>query len=638
MVSERSRPQARCGSRRAARSARLACGTCALPCARARGSCWAAILAAWLSVGCSAPPEVDAGPVPLTLATAPPAAVELPWSATEIALPQTARTVAAVEKPAGNHFAVATAHPLATRAATAVLGRGGTAVDALVAASFMLTVVAPQSTGIGGGGFAVVVPGDQRPARAVDFRETAPAATAVRDYLTAEGRLVPERSQHHGLAVAVPGYVAGLWRLHRRFGALPWAELVQPAVATAARGFPVGRDLARSLELVAPAMNPAARAQFLNDGQPLRPGEVLRQPALARTLAAIGAEGPTAFYSGAIADDIVQTVQAAGGKLSHADLLAYEVREFAPLVGHVGELDILTMPQPSAGGAQVLAMLEAIGQLSPEAHLATDPGALAHVFAEVMRRSFALRLAFSGDVARPAQSLDEAFPLAARLRLNQSLDLRRATPTARLPELGTGRAGENHANTSHVAVVDSTGMAVSATHTVNLYLGSGLATRGGVILNNEMDDFTFATADSNAFGLAGSAQNLARPGARPVSSMSPVIVLQHGQPRLVVGSPGGTRIPTTVLQVLARHLLLGQPLDAAVAAARVHHQAKPDVAVVETGAAADAVAATLKARGHSVERSPPWCNVQAVRRDCNASTCTWEAVSDPRAEGGAATR
>jgi gamma-glutamyltranspeptidase/glutathione hydrolase len=607
-----------------------------------RFSHWVALFA--LLVGCSAAPvEVQTcGPVALPQQPTPVAVPSQPWTVAQMALPQVAQ-VEVAQTPDGHHFAAATAHPLATRAAADVLRKGGTAVDALVAASFMLTVVVPQSTGIGGGGFAIVQPGDARQARAYDFRETAPAAMVLADYLTPDGKAIAERSQHHGLAVATPGYVAGLWRLHRRFGSLPWAQLVQPAVDTARRGFPVGRDLARCIALVQQHLNAPALRVFLKNGQPLKEGETLVQERLAATLQRIADDGPTAFYAGAIAEDIVATTQAAGGKLAMADLLQFDTREFAPLAGRVAGLDMLTMPQPSAGGAQVLAMAEAFTALPMDMRSGADPNKLAHAFAEVMRRSYALRLAYSGDAAKPAKTLDDAFPAMARELVNAGFDGQHATPTAKLPALPPGKAalpdgkiGENHQNTSHVAIVDGSGMAVSSTHTVNLQLGSGLMTEGGIVLNNEMDDFTFALDAANYFGLAGSAANLAKPGARPVSSMSPSIVLKDGQPLLVLGSPGGTKIPTTVFQVLARHLLLGQPLAAAVAAVRVHHQAKPDNVLVEEAPLGDALVKGLESRGHEVKRLPAWCNVQAVRRACGAEKrCVFEAVSDPRAEGGA---
>lgn len=586
---------------------------------------------AWLllPLACAPVPVLvtDAGPIPFAAQPQPEKPELAPLTLADLKAQQD------VVAQSGQ-FAVATAHPLATQAAVDVLKKQGTAVDALVAASFMLAVVVPQSTGIGGGGFAVVWPGDNRQARAVDFRETAPEKTDLHDYLDPEGKALPQLTQHHGLAVATPGYVAGLWRLHRKFGSLPWVTLVQPAVEVARRGFPIGRDLAKSIQNAVPFLNAPAKRVFAPGGVPLKPDDVLKQPELAQTLQLIADEGPNAFYSGPLAADLVKTVQDAGGKLTLEDLQRYEVREFAPLEGDVAGRHLLTMPQPSAGGAQVLAMAEHFGALPVQ--WPADPALLPHVFAELMRRSFVLRLAFTGDVHKPAATLDAAFPLAARKLLQNSLDLQHATPTDKLPQLPPGNVGENHANTSHVSIIDGAGMAVASTHTVNLYLGSALVTQGGVLLNNEMDDFTFALQSSNYFGLAGSAQNLARPNARPVSSMTPLIVLEHGKPVLVLGSPGGTRIPTTVFQIMARLLWLHEPLKDAVHALRVHHQARPDNVFVEEGAAGDGLAKALIERGHTVVRQPPWCNVQAVSRTCADGKCALEAVSDPRGEGAAA--
>ena len=542
------------------------------------------------------------------------------------------------------HFAVATAHALSTGAAQAALQAGGSAVDALVAASFMLTVVQPQSTGIGGGGFAVIRPGDGKDARAFDFREEAPAATKLSDYLDAQGKAIAVRSRNHGLAVAVPGYVAGLWLLHQRYGKIAWRSLVAPSAQVAEQGFAIGGELAAAIAASADVLPESGRALFLPRGVPLHPGHLLRRPALARTLTRIAQEGPDAFYKGSIAKDLADCVQKAGGHLTEADLAAYQVREMAPLQGEVFGLHALTMPQPSSGGAQVLAMAEMLDAWSHAAaggNGFVDPKWTVHALAEAMRRSFLLRLAVAGDAQRPAATLDEAFPSAARASLSATFDPQRATPSATLPKLAAASTlPEQRTNTSHVAILDARGMAVSSTHTVNLYLGSGIiAEESGVLLNNEMDDFTFSLTDENAFGLAGSAANLARPGARPVSSMAPLILLDHGQPSLVLGSPGGTRIPTTLLQVLAFHLRAGQALADAVAHVRLHHQAWPDATGVEDGAQGDVVAKALQERGHPVTRRGPWCNVQAVRRvPLPDGRFRFEAVSDPRAEGMAVAR
>jgi gamma-glutamyltranspeptidase/glutathione hydrolase len=538
------------------------------------------------------------------------------------------------------HFAVATAHPLATAAAEAALRAGGSAVDAWVAASVMLTVVTPQSTGIGGGGFALVWQPDSKTVDAWDFRETAPATVVREDFLDPAGKPIPARSQRHGLAVGTPGYIAGLWALHQQHGRLPWRDLILPAAKAAEQGVAVTPQLAAAIGFSQSGLHPSAAALFAPDGKPLAAGQLLRWPKLAVTLTKIANEGQKAFYSGPIAADLARSTQAAGGKLTEADLVGYQPRKVRPLKGSFFGYEVLTMPQPSAGGAQVLAMGEFL-----QAWLANRPHrertAVSNALIESMRRSFALRLAFAGDPTSPAETLDAAFPATARAALRESYQAGRASATAGLPKLApppTTPVGEGHDNTSHVSIVDGRGMVVTSTHTVNLLLGSGIvAHESGILLNNEMDDFSMSEDSSNAFGLAGSKANLVRAGARPVSSMSPILLLENGIPLLAVGSPGGTRIPTTVLQVLYWHLQAGDRLATAVAHLRLHHQAWPDVASVETGARADGVAAELTAAGHKVERRSPWCNVQAVRAHrLGDGRIQWEAASDPRGEGSAA--
>ena len=564
-----------------------------------------------------------------------------PFLAADFALPQVA-TASGWDPQAGAtsapHFAVATAHPLATRAAVRALQQGGTAADALVAASFALTVVRPQSTGIGGGGFAVVVPQGSKPAQVFDFRETAPAATQRQSYLDAAGHAVAERSRWGGLAVAVPGYVAGLWAIHRAYGRLPWRELVEPSAALAERGFEVDIQLSLSIGETLPHLDANARAVFAPQGPPLQPGQILRWPRLARTLHQLAQGGAAVFYHGAIADDLTESVQKAGGTLTAADLAQYVVRQGEPLQGQVGNLQAWTMPQPSAGGAQILAMAQWRGQLQAIKPFPTDLAAARHWLVELMRRSFVLRLAFTSDSQPPPIALDFAFPPAARARLLQGFDLERATPTEALPKLdGALHVSqlEKGENTSHVSIIDSSGLAIASTHTINLMLGSGvMGARSGILLNDEMDDFSMTTQDSNAFGLHGSPANLVEPGKRPVSSMSPIILTKAGQPVLVTGTPGGTHIPTTVMQILAWRLWGGLSLAQAVAQPRVHHQAFPDVVEVEP--AAGPWVADLAKRGHQVTIGlRPWCDSQSVEVDRSSGPSRLTAVSDPRGIGGA---
>ena len=606
--------------------------------------------AGWLSIGalvCACRSGERRDPAPPAPA-APVAAAPVPVDVARTHMPQRA---------VGRMAAVATAHALSTQAAQHALLRGGSAVDALVAASMMLSVVQPQSTGIGGGGFAIVLAADGS-ASALDFRETAPAAMRLGDYLDATGNAVADRSRRGGLSVAVPGYVAGLGVLHARYGKRPWSEDVAEAVDVAQRGFPIGAELAQAIGVVQGSLSPAGRAGFLPRGVVPKVGDVLAFPHLAATLRAIAAEGPDAFYRGAIAGDLARTAQQAGGRMTEADLAAYRPRWVEPLRGRAFDSDILTMPQPSAGGAQLLAMADLVAGWQAERDLACTtlvrpkgkpqaapvrffPGPcplpldeVPHLWAEAMRRSFVLRLRLSGDGGTTARALADVYPPAAMQDVAADYAPHRAALSSRW--LAPTAPKEAAPNTSHVSIIDADGMAVSSTHTVNLLLGSGVVGKeSGVLLNDEMDDFTFAVGAPNAFGLVGSAANLARPGARPVSSMTPVIMTRHGQIALVVGTPGGTRIPTVVMQVMAR--VAAQGLAAAVAAPRIHHQALPDQVDVETGQpGADLLAEQLSLRGHMVHRRGPWCNVQAIALLRSATGTQWEAVSDPRGEGGAA--
>ena len=599
-----------------------------------------------------AAPSVQA-PAPAAAAAPDPAAVAAPTvgapslpdapaaaTATKAAAPSKEgpplRTFDLPLRAQGGGAAVATAHPLATRAAAGALHRGGNAIDALVAASFVLSVVTPQSTGIGGGGFAIVAPASGA-ATAWDFREAAPSAGALSDYLDAAGKPVAARSQRHGLAVGVPGLVAGLWTLHQRYGKRPWAELLQPAIDAAERGFAVGEALHDATVAVQAELDGSALALVAPGGQALVAGDVLRQPAQAETLRAIAARGSDGFYKGPVAADLVATVAARGGKLSLQDLAGYQVREVAPLAGRIFGFDALTMPQPSAGGAQLLAMaefLQAHGRkAAPAGKAAPIDAADAHALVEAMRASYLLRLAYSGDPGKGAARLDDVYPVASRRKLLRGFSAAKAGTSTRIAVPG-GKL-ENHDNTSHVSIIDQDGMAVASTHTINLLFGAGIVgSQSGVWLNNELDDFSFAEDASNAFGLAGSKANMFRPLARPVSSMSPVVLRDSkAGVRLVAGSPGGTRIPTAVLQVIWRHLVAGQPLDGAVQAGRVHHQAFPDEVWIEPGQAN--LSAALGKLGHTVVEKARWCNVQAIGRTAQQGQWVLEAVSDGRGEGGA---
>ncbi len=582
--------------------------------------------------------------------------------------------------------AVATAHPLATAAAVEVLREGGNAADAAVAAAFALSVVEPQSSGLGGGGFALVWSERERKATVLDFREVAPAAASA-DLFTRPD--VPLRaSLDGGLAVAVPGAAKGYAELARRFGTRPLSRLVEPAAQLAENGFRLGpafvdraterlgclrSDEASARELLLPSEKPPRNPKLLprkgEDGGPTVPpvGATLVRRELAQTLRLLGKE-PEAFYRGSLARRIAEAVRARGGVLTEGDLYRYRVRELTPLEGRYRGRRILTMPPPSAGGAIVLGLL---GALEPEEPRAGGyrPERFLHVMIEAMKRLYARRAVRLGDPAqvRGARAAAEemASPAFAE-KLRASIG-ERATPAGEIdgtlpgepgparpagPAAGEGEAspaagatgqgeasspatGAEKGETSHVSVIDAQGNAVVLTTTVNYYFGACVTVPGtGLLLNDEMDDFDRAPGEENAYGLVGRGPNAVAPGKVPLSSMAPTLVFDpFGRLVLAVGAAGGARIPTAVAQAIIHVVDDGMQLDEALGAPRLHHQHLPDVTQVEENGLEAATAQALEARGHhlSFARSR-WPNAQAVGV---AASGLFEAAANPRYEGRA---
>ncbi len=525
----------------------------------------------------------------------------------------------------GRRGVVSSASPEASAAGVAMLRAGGNAVDALVAASFAVSVARPESTGLGGGGFALTWDRATSAWSALDGREVAPAAARASTYATS-----PRASLDGPRAAGVPGLVAMLARLHREQGRLPWRQVLEPAIRLAEEGVPVTEALARAIERRTDvlARHPASAALFLPGGVPLQAGDRLVQADLGRTLRTLAADGPDAFYRGALAATIAREVEAAGGFLRATDLEGYEVRRREPVVGRYRGATVASFPPPSAGGALLVQMLrvlegwdlQRLGWHGPE-HV--------HRLAETMRRAYADRSAHVGDpdfVDVPLAWLTSG-ERAAQIR--GEIDLARATPSERVhPGSPTG---VERPNTTHISVIDAAGNAASSTQTINTGLGSGYVVPGtGLLLNNEMDDFATEPGRPNAFGLVQGAQNAVAPGRRPLSSMSPTIVLDaRGEVALVVGSPGGSKITTAVLQVVSNLLDFGMSPAEAVAAPRVHHQWQPDQLVVEPGLP-EATVRGLAARGHRVQVADAGLgDVQAIFvRGPNRT-----GVSDPRGEG-----
>lgn len=524
---------------------------------------------------------------------------------------------------------VSSVHPIASEVGAAILNEGGNAVDAAVAVGFALAVVHPSAGNLGGGGFMVIRLADGT-VTSLDYREVAPRQATRDMYLDSLG-ILTERSVIGHLAAGVPGSVAGLAEAQRRFGRLPLARVLAPAVRLAQDGFVLDDHRSRSLTHAAPRLRrfEASQRQFLlPNGEAPPAGTRLVQRDLARTLRAIADSGPDAFYTGPIADLIVAEMERGGGLITKEDLASYQPIWRDPVVISYRDHTIYSMPPASSGGVtmgEILNILEGFGALPP---FGSAPQV--HLVAEAMRRAFTDRNHFLGDPAFVTMPLDRLLSKSYARELRRDIDPDRATPTTTLRP-GVGESQE----TTHYSVVDSGGNAVSVTTTINSGYGSAVTVAGaGFLLNNEMDDFTAAPGQPNQYGLVQGDANAIAPGKRMLSAMTPSIVLDPaGQLLLVVGTPGGPTIITTVTQVISNVIDHGMSLAQAVAAPRVHHQALPDELVYEAGGLLPDVVARLEAMGHQVrERSDTSGEVAAIIRAGSG----WIGVADPRSGGGSA--
>jgi gamma-glutamyltranspeptidase/glutathione hydrolase len=532
----------------------------------------------------------------------------------------------------------------AARAGRAMLERGGNAVDAAIATAFALAVTQPFSAGLGGGAF-ILIRTALGEVLAIDARETAPAA-ATRDMFRQPG--VPEGASLAGpLAVATPGFVAGCAVALERWGSLPLADVLAPAIALAEKGFAIGRYHARMIEgmrargLVA-RFPDTARIQFPPEGTPARMGWRLVQPELAATLRRFASEGTGAFYHGDLAAALVESVSSRGGILTREDLAAYQPVIRDPVVGSYRGYKIYTFPPPSSGG---IALVESLNVLEGIDLAALGPGSSAsiHQIAEVMKLSFADTLAYVGDpdfVSVPASRI-MAKPYAAKLRARLAPTAWWQRPPTRWFEgerpirvEGPGLPAHD-AGTTHLSTSDSAGNAVALTMTINTPYGSGItAGHTGILLNNEMDDFAIAPDQPNAYGLVDRlGANAIAARKRPRSSMTPTIIEKEGRLFMVTGSPGGPRIVTTTLLSVLNVIDYGMDASQAVSAPRFHHQWEPDVLYLEPATVRD-VADALRERGHVVEvEERDWSAAEAIVVDPGGAF--WGG-SDPRRDGLAA--
>jgi gamma-glutamyltranspeptidase/glutathione hydrolase len=524
------------------------------------------------------------------------------------------------------HAMVASAHQLASAVGADILQRGGNAIDAAVAVGFALAVVQPVAGNIGGGGFMVIRLTDGS-VYALDYREVAPRAARQNMYVDSAGNVLVSSLTGH-LSVGVPGSVAGMFEAHRRFGHLPWADLLAPAVKLARDGHTIDAVRSRNIALEAHrlVLFPASRALLLQQGEALPPGTLLVQPDLARTLQLIADSGPPAFYSGSIANLMVDEMKRGAGIITKEDLAGYQAKWRTPLRIVYRRDTVYTMPPPSGGGvtlAEILNVTEGYPTLPPFGSVA-----LMHLQAEAMRRAFIDRNAYLGDPDFVTLPLDRLLSKEYAARLRQNIDPARATPTPANP--ATRSEGTE---TTHYSVVDAAGNAVACTTTLNNDFGSAVTVAGaGFLLNDEMDDFTTAPGRPNLYGLIQSAPNAIAPGKRMLSAMTPTIVVDStGQLLLVLGTPGGSRITTAVYQVLSNVLDQGMPLGEAVAAPRLHQQGLPDILYLENDGFPDATADSLEAMGYHIERWRYKTGVNAIAREAGG----WVGIADPRRGGGA---
>ncbi len=522
---------------------------------------------------------------------------------------------------------VSTTDRIASEVGAEVIRRGGNAVDAAVATHFALAVVNPEAGNIGGGGFLVARMKDGTIA-ALDFREKAPRA-ATRDMYLDERGEVSERALIGHLAAGVPGSVAGMWEAHKRFGTLPWADLVQPAI-NLAEGIVVHARLARSLQSHVTELRrfPATAAVFLVDSQPPRVGDRLVQRDMAETLRRIARDGKDGFYRGRTAELVEEEMRRGGGIMTRDDLARYEAVWRDPIVFGYREHTVISMSPSSSGGitlAEILNVLEDFDLRRARYHSRDH----VHVWTEAVKRAFADRNEYLADpdfVPQPTATLISDEYAARR---GADIDLRRATPAARIqPGLGAAplrSAGREGANTTHYSIVDGQGNAVAVTTTINSLYGNLVTVAGaGFLLNNEMDDFAARPGTPNQFGLVQGSANAIEPDKRMLSAMTPTIVLDpSGRVKLVTGSPGGPTIITTVAQMISNVVDFGMDAGAATAAPRLHHQHLPDTLYYERGGLRPEVADALRAMGHAV----------AERRGYQGDTQTIVVLPDGRLSG-----
>jgi len=510
------------------------------------------------------------------------------------------------------HGMVSSQEAVASEIGLSILKQGGNAIDAAVAVGFSLAVTLPRAGNIGGGGFMLVHMAKTNETVAIDYREMAPSSAKRNMFLDQDGNPDTELSRAHGLSVGVPGTVMGMELALKKYGTMTLHQVMQPAIELAEKGIVVTPDLASSLSILKNRLAkwPSSKAIFYKDKeQNYLAGEVLQQTALANSLRLIAKQGSKGFYQGEIAKKITQAVQAAGGKMSLEDLVNYKAVIRKPVMGEYRGYQIASMPAPSSGGTHIIEILNILEGF-PLKDLGHNSAAYIHLLAEAMQRAYVDRSEYLGDpdfVSVPQQGLISK-QYAQQLRATINVD-----EATKSKNLNPGKPVPYESNeTTHYSVVDKWGNAVSNTYTLNFSYGSGLVADGtGILLNNEMDDFSAKPGSPNGFGLIGGEKNAIQAGKRPLSSMSPTIVFKDNSPYIVTGSPGGSRIITATLQVILNVIDHGMNIAEATNGSRVHHQWLPEEIRIEESLNSDTIK-LLKAKGHNVVKKASMGSTQSI--------------------------
>ena len=505
---------------------------------------------------------------------------------------------------------------IASQVGADILSQGGNAVDAAVATGLALAVVLPRAGNIGGGGFMLVYLKSLDKTIAIDYRERAPSAAHRDLFLDSNGNYDKKKAQFSLLSAGVPGTVAGFYHALTKYGTMSWKQVLQPAIRLAREGFAVPHDLANTLSSTRyrerlSSNKAAAKSFYKNDKSLYKAGEILRQPDLAWTLEQISRDGPKAFYEGEIAKKIVKEMERNGGLITAEDLKNYIVAERNPVEGTFNNYKVVSMPPSSSGGIHLIQMLNML-EGYPIKEMGFGSADTIHVMAEVMKRAYADRSKYLGD----SDFYDVPNGLTSKgyaKELNKNISLSTRTPSEEV--FAGDPAPYESPDTTHFSVMDSLGNAVSNTYTLNFSYGSGIMIPGtGMLINNEMDDFSSKPGTPNGYGLIGSEANAIEGNKRPLSSMTPTILFKDNKPHLVFGSPGGSRIITTVLQVALNVMTHGMNVAQAVNSPRMHHQWLPEVLMIEDGFGSDTTA-LLKERGYKIYPSRTMGSVQAIMHE-----------------------